>query len=185
MHKDPIKESVGAIRAQNDWTRFVGPVGNYKGGLGTPYSFMGVTVPECLPERMEIISYANEFAFLYDDIMEKIDLNKAQSHLGENVDRGQGDESDRRILDVFGEGVLSQGADPNVSATGMNTASSGYKRIQSQILSEMAAIDKERALTSMKSWATFVQLAASRQRSQPFASLKEYLPYRIIDAGEM
>lgn len=27
---------------------------------------MSVTVPECLPERLEVISYANEFAFLHD-----------------------------------------------------------------------------------------------------------------------
>lgn len=59
------------------------------------------------------------------------------------------------------------------------------KRIQSQIFAEMAAIDSERALISMKAWATFVHQAASRPRSIPFATLKEYLPYRIIDAGEM
>lgn len=66
MHKDHTRERIGAIRAQRDWTKFTGPVGHYKGGLGTPYSFMRVTVPECQPERLEIISYANEFAFLYD-----------------------------------------------------------------------------------------------------------------------
>lgn len=49
----------------------------------------------------------------------------------------------------------------------------------------MIAIDQERALTTMKSWATFVQLAAGRNRTVPFASLEDYLPYRIIDAGEM
>lgn len=49
----------------------------------------------------------------------------------------------------------------------------------------MISIDPERALTAMKSWATFVQLAGARMRSIPFASLEEYLPYRIIDAGEM
>ena len=49
----------------------------------------------------------------------------------------------------------------------------------------MVALDKERALTAMKSWATFIQRSTSRQRSQPLANLEEYLPYRIIDAGEM
>lgn len=29
---------------------------------------MRVTVPEYLPDRLEIISYANEFTFLYDGI---------------------------------------------------------------------------------------------------------------------
>ena len=66
VHNDPDKERIGAMRAQRDWARLVSPLSFYKGGLGAPYSFMRVTVPECLPDRLEIISYANEFAFLYD-----------------------------------------------------------------------------------------------------------------------
>lgn len=65
-HKDPMGENIGAIRCQKDWSKLVGPVKNYKGTLGSPFSFIRVTVPESIPERLEIISYANEFAFLYD-----------------------------------------------------------------------------------------------------------------------
>ena len=65
-HIDPMKENKGAIRAQEDWAKLVGPVKHYKGGLGAEFTFIRVTVPECLPERLEILSYANEFAFLYD-----------------------------------------------------------------------------------------------------------------------
>ena len=61
----------------------------------------------------------------------------------------------------------------------------GVKEMQSKILTEMLAIDKQRAILTMKSWATFVKLSASRERTEPFAGLEEYLPYRIIDAGEM
>ena len=50
---------------------------------------------------------------------------------------------------------------------------------------EMMAIDKDRAIISMKAWSTFIQLSSSRQRTEAFSSLEEYLPYRIIDAGEM
>lgn len=66
MHRDTQKEVAGVKRAHDDWTKFVSPVGQYHGGLGRQYGFIAVTVPECLPERLEIISYANEFAFLYD-----------------------------------------------------------------------------------------------------------------------
>lgn len=66
VHKYPDLEDMGSLRAQEDWTEHVGPVDNYRGGLGPKYSFMAVSVPECLPERLEIISYANEFAFLHD-----------------------------------------------------------------------------------------------------------------------
>ena len=97
----------------------------------------------------------------------------------------QGIESERRILDVFGDDVLSLDAGPASSTNGAKSKVCGQKRIQSQILAEMLALDRERALTSMQSWATFVRLSASRRRCLPFASLEEYLPYRIIDAGEM
>jgi hypothetical protein len=66
LHKDRSKEIKGALRAQEDWSDTVQTIVDYKGGLGNPYSFICVTVPECVPERLEIISYANEFAFLYD-----------------------------------------------------------------------------------------------------------------------
>ena len=65
-HKDQFREDVGAIKAQEDWTRLVSRVEHYKGGLGARFDFVSVTVPECLPERLEILAYANEFAFLYD-----------------------------------------------------------------------------------------------------------------------
>lgn len=58
------------------------------------------------------------------------------------------------------------------------------KRLQAQILSDMMAIDRERAFTTMKAWATFVQLA-SRTRSTPFETMEEYIPARVIDAGEL
>jgi hypothetical protein len=70
LHMFPDLEDVGTFRAQEDWSRFVSPVDNYRGGLGPKYSFMAVSVPECLPDRLEIISYANEFAFLHDGELE-------------------------------------------------------------------------------------------------------------------
>lgn len=66
IHKNADLEDIGALRAQEDWRKYVGPVENFKGGLGPMFSFIAVTVPECLPERLEILAYANEFAFLHD-----------------------------------------------------------------------------------------------------------------------
>lgn len=82
----------------------------------------------------------------------------------------------REILDVFREGASTHSTE---------SKGRGEKQMQSQILSEMMVIDPERAVTSMKAWATFVELAAARARSEPFMTLEDYLPYRIIDAGEM
>lgn len=66
VHNYPQNEDAGAIRCQKDWSDLVEPTKHYKGGLGPRWNFISVTVPECLPERLQIISYANEFAFLYD-----------------------------------------------------------------------------------------------------------------------
>ncbi|KAF2866567.1 isoprenoid synthase domain-containing protein [Massariosphaeria phaeospora] len=60
-------EEIGTFNAQEDWRNLVAPMSNYKGGLGPKHSFMAVSLPECLPDRFEIVSYANEFAFLHDE----------------------------------------------------------------------------------------------------------------------
>lgn len=71
MHRQSQNEDIGATRCQRDWNRFVEPLEFYRGGLDSKWNFMSVSVPECLPERLEIISYANEFAFLYDGMYAK------------------------------------------------------------------------------------------------------------------
>ena len=62
----PEKENRGSLRAQMDWNRLVSPVGLYKGNLAPEYNFIQMIIPECHPERYEILSYSNEIAFLYD-----------------------------------------------------------------------------------------------------------------------
>ncbi|KAI1877693.1 hypothetical protein JX265_003701 [Neoarthrinium moseri] len=162
MHKDKATEVKGALRAQKDWTKNVNPVNGYNGGLGEPYSFICVTVPECLPDRLELISYANEYAFLYDDRMEKFDLKR---------DTGETTE----FLDTFGDGALN---------SSVSTKCRPEKRLQARLLADMMAVDPERAITSMKAWALFVQSAA-KTRSSPFETLEEYMPARAVDAGEL
>ncbi|MCJ1426601.1 hypothetical protein MMC29_004504 [Sticta canariensis] len=162
-HKDPYAEDIGAIRCQEDWAKFVSPIGFYRGGLAAEYSFMRVALPECIPERLEVVSYACEYAFLYDDVLETL-TDDAPSIIGKD------------LLDVFGKDVLSNR---------QNARTQGAKRIQLQILAEMMAIDAERAVTTMKAWATYIQLASSQSRSVAFATIEEYLPCRITDFGEL
>ena len=60
-------EEIGAFRVQEDWRRLVGPLEKpFRGGLAPNFSFITVAVPECLPERLEITSYALEFGFIHD-----------------------------------------------------------------------------------------------------------------------
>ncbi|KAK7943104.1 terpenoid synthase [Apiospora aurea] len=166
QHDDPDKEIAGALRAQRDWGKFVSPIQGYNGGLGDGFSLIRVTIPECLPERLEIISYANEFAFLYDDAMEEIDLKG-------NLD---GDAVPIPLLETFGaETVLD--VTPKAAAQ-------PEKRLQAQILAEMMSIDPTRAIATMEVWGRFVRLA-SEARARPFGTMKEYVPSRVVDVGEL
>lgn len=179
IHKDLVKEIQGALRAQRDWNEHVQPIKSYHGSLGDPYSFIRVTVPECLPERLEIISYADEFAFLYDgntlsNFLSNVRISNLNADGMENLDLKSYPDETARFLEPFVKGVLDK-------QTGVD--SRPEKRLQAQILSEMMAIDSARAITSMTAWATFVRSAA--QSRVPLKSMEEYVPARIIDAGEL
>lgn len=65
-HKESFKEDSGCLRAQADWNDLVGPLEHYNGCLGPEYGWVQVMAPECLPDRLEILAYVFEFAFLYD-----------------------------------------------------------------------------------------------------------------------
>ena len=80
------------------------------------------------------------------------------------------------LLDVFNDrSVLQHGDEHDMRPE---------KRLQGELLKKMMSIDPVRSVTSMKAWAKFVQLA-SRTRIDHFETLAEYLPSRIIDAGEL
>ncbi|KAI0526192.1 geranylgeranyl pyrophosphate synthase [Xylaria bambusicola] len=158
-------EEIGTLRAQEDWRRLVGPVAKpYKGGLNPAYSFMTVSVPECIPERLEIISYANEFAFLHDDVIEV-------------ASKDVRDASNDEMLQAFEEGAQTGKIEEN--------GASGKRKIAAQILKEMMEIDPDRAMVAIKSWATFVEYASGRQHHVHFNTLEEYIPYRCLDVGYM
>lgn len=96
--------------------------------------------------------------------MEKLDLENIR-----NSDMSSG------ILETFGSNALDNEVTANLRPE---------KRLQAQILSEMMTIDKQRAIITMRAWAKFVQLA-SQTRTTQFRTLAEYIPARVIDAGEL
>ncbi|KAL4893922.1 Ophiobolin F synthase [Aspergillus ambiguus] len=161
-HEAGDLEEVGAFRAQEDWRRFVGPLEKpYAGLLGPDFSFVTAAVPECLPERIEIVSYALEFGFIHDDVIDKTiedaSLDEVEIALEQGGQSGQ---------------IEDKGA-------------SGKRKILAQILREMMAIDPERAMTVAKSWAAGVGHSSRRQEEAQFSTLEGYLPYRAFDVGYM
>lgn len=93
----------------------------------------------------------------------------------------QGDIENDDMMEGFLEGAQTAFITPDSA----ETKRVGKKQIQSKILLEMMAIDREGALVTMKAWAKFLEVGSSRQHNTRFTSLEEYLPYRIMDVGEM
>lgn len=84
------------------------------------------------------------------------------------------------MMKAFLEGARSG----TIDASTPDTRRRGKKYIQAQLLREMIAIDREGALATMKAWAKFVEVGSSRQH-RVYTTLDEYIPYRIMDVGEM
>ncbi|KAJ6114890.1 fusicoccadiene synthase [Penicillium sp. IBT 16267x] len=176
-------EIKGTLRAQTDWSRTVRPVLGYKGNLGPRFSFMQVTVPECLPERLEVISYANEFAFLYDGTA-SLNTSTIMAILTSLLDEMERLIDHERDMDGSNEMVDLFGQEDDKASTLKASVGKKANKLQAQIFKEMTDLDPSRAATSMKAWAQFLQLA-SRSRARPVKTLEEYVPLRVIDAGEL
>lgn len=78
LHNDHEVEDLAIIRAQEDWRQNVAPIGLFRGCLHPSTSFVSLCMPECLPERLDIVCYANEFGFLHDDVFDKAEKAKVK-----------------------------------------------------------------------------------------------------------
>ncbi|KAJ5808864.1 geranylgeranyl diphosphate synthase [Penicillium riverlandense] len=160
-HESPELEEIETLRCQEDWRDWVGPLGFYKGGLGPRWNFMAITVPECLPERLGVLGYANELAFLHDDVTDVADY---------------GDLHNDDLKAAFEE----------AASTGrIEGSASGKRAIQAHIANEMMKIHKQHAITTLQAWAKFAELGSGRQHTTHFKTEKEYIEYRMIDIGTM
>jgi len=82
------------------------------------------------------------------------------------------------------QAFLEDAQDASINPDSAETKRGGKRSVQSQILSEMMAIDRECALETMKVWAKFFETGSSRQQNKIFTSIDKYLPYRVMDWGE-
>lgn len=92
------------------------------------------------------------------------------------ADALQGDAENDEVLEAFREGAQNGKID---------NLTSGKRQMQAKILSTMISIDRERAMSAMRAWATFIEHGAGRQHHTHFRTLDEYLPYRSMDVGHM
>ena len=70
IHDHEKEADDGSREARADWVRYIGPI-DIAGGCN-PFSghFAALTLPTCKPERLRLVSYIFEYAFLHDNVLE-------------------------------------------------------------------------------------------------------------------
>ncbi|KAJ9663560.1 hypothetical protein H2198_000826 [Neophaeococcomyces mojaviensis] len=157
-HKHEIEADEGSREARADWVKYIGPV-HVAGGCN-PYSghFGALVLPTCLPDRLRIISYIFEYAFLHDVVMESA-VKAAE------IQKDQKDD------------FATRGHDPK------SRSMIGSKQIQSRVMLELMSIDPVCAQVCVDAWKVMADTTSKRDKNIPFSSMEEYLEYRIIDTG--
>ncbi|CEN60910.1 hypothetical protein ASPCAL07581 [Aspergillus calidoustus] len=154
-HEDKANE--GSLACRADWEKYIGPIERW--GSCNPWEghFGAVVLPFCKPERLAVICYIFEYAFLYDNVVE----SAANSTLNMDTDNIALDETEYRTV----RSIL------------------GTKQIQSKMLLELLAIDARCAEVVINSWKEMISTTAKQDKTQAFDTLEEYVDYRIIDTG--
>ncbi|KAJ5670875.1 isoprenoid synthase domain-containing protein [Penicillium longicatenatum] len=156
-HKYEQNANEGSFRCRDDWRKYIGPIERW--GSCNPFNghFASVVLPLCKPERLGLVSYVFEYAFLYDNVVESV----SKVSLDEGTDNIVLNETEYRTV----------------------RSTTGTKQIQSKMLLELLATDKPCAEVVIAAWKEMVATTASRDKSCIFDSIEEYVDYRIIDTG--
>ncbi|KAF7125867.1 hypothetical protein CNMCM5793_002160 [Aspergillus hiratsukae] len=156
-HRFEDESNKGSLQCRADWVEFIGPIERW--GCYNPWegNFGAVVLPFCKPERLAIICYIFEYAFMYDNVVE----SAAKSTLNFNADNNGLDETEYRTV----------------------RSTLGTKQIQSKMIMELLSIDGPCAEVVIDAWKTMIATTAKLDKTRPFSNLEEYVDYRIIDTG--
>ncbi|KAK4164713.1 isoprenoid synthase domain-containing protein [Cladorrhinum sp. PSN259] len=147
--------NAGCREARQDWIQYIGPVsefGNYNPVNG---NFTANVLPICKPERLKLVAYILEYAFLHDSVVELV--TPASAHDGDAFSLGER-ESTRADM------------------------KSGRKQLQAKMMLQLLSTDKVCAERVLDVWKTM--LSTTREdKFRDFSTLEEYLDFRIVDTG--
>lgn len=126
-------------------------------------------MPECLPDGLAIVTYANEFSFLNDDVFE-------------NAEETEGQETLTEVLSGFAlQNEHSTNNDDAVPKLSINN----IKKIQTWMVSEILRINPDRELVALKLWQEFLQGGGGGDCSRAqYFRLADYIEYRNEDFGK-
>ncbi|KAJ5908817.1 hypothetical protein N7495_001499 [Penicillium taxi] len=125
-------------------------------------NFTALCASEAIPERLALISYIVEYAYVHDDVIEYAE-EKSEKQLWE---------ANHQLM----EG-LDDGGDARLS-----TRNNVRRQLQAKMATELLEVDKDQGKEILRLWKEMSQVFVGI-RDIDFHVLDDYLPSRAIDAG--
>ncbi|KAL2021599.1 hypothetical protein VTK56DRAFT_6952 [Thermocarpiscus australiensis] len=156
-HRYESLANAGCHEARQDWIQYIGPVSEFGNCNPVNGNFTAVVLPLCKPERLRLVAYVIEYAFIHDNVVEVI-----QATSGKNGDAF-----------TLGEQESTR-----------SNVKSGRKQIQAKMMLQLTATDRKCAERVMDVWTTMLSTTL-KDKARNFKDLEDYLDFRIIDTGAL
>ncbi|KAI7369167.1 hypothetical protein KC354_g2138 [Hortaea werneckii] len=125
-----------------------------------PVHVVAFTIPDCLPDRLALMTRFTDFTIMNDDYYDAVDMQK---------------------VTAFNAGLQRSLEGPEDPANDGTSVPTETKRFQASILVEMMTVDRNLAMDVMTTYSNGLQIATCPPSH--VSSLEEYLPIRLINCG--
>lgn len=173
VHRRADLADRGALRAQKDWKHLFGgalPPG-YAGAMGPEHNFVSSCLPETLPDRLELVAYVCEMAFLLDDLVDHAAESPRDAAAPFMADLLQARE-------LIATGRWLDGGDDDDAVSGSPVVKAAV-----DVVKAMVAVDAKRAQTALQWLLKWADRFMSRPTPAECRDFDDYLEYRWLDVS--
>ncbi|KAM7196549.1 Isoprenoid synthase domain containing protein [Rhypophila sp. PSN 637] len=154
-HQYETLANAGCQEARQDWIRYIGPAAEFGNCNPINGNFTANVLPFCKPERLKLVAYVLEYAFLHDSVVELASHDTTKD--GDDFSLGE-----REITE--------------------ETVKSGRKQIQAKMMLQLTSMDRVCAERVLDVWKTMLSTTRT-DKTKDFSTLDDYLDFRIVDTG--
>ncbi|KAL2129754.1 hypothetical protein VTI74DRAFT_7344 [Chaetomium olivicolor] len=165
IHCNPELADRGALRAQKDWKQIFGSLpAHHSGTLGPEYNFVSTCFPETLPDRLELVAYIIEVAFLLDDM-----IDSAQSPMAVTAP----------YMTSFlqAEQLIMMGGKVDEKTLSLTT------KMAVELGQAMMALDPNGAKVFFRSFETWAKKFMRGKSVEEIANFDDYLKHRAVNVS--
>jgi hypothetical protein len=157
VHRDKQAAEEASQRLVAEWENKMkgGHKADSIASFGPNGHLVALSIPECLPERLELVTYVTDFMFFHDDFTESVDFSEAN----------------REHADLSETFHLRNGTWPNTPKS----------QFQAQLVRDLIEVDEESAITFLEEWKKFLHVID--RSTGDFKTFEEYLPCRTENGG--